>query len=129
MRRIVVCILLVAAACSESRPATPSPQIDSDDAGLPAGLCSAVEAASQGDVAGAARAFRDEVHGPLHDLAGDVADMDRAAAADVLVAKNVVETDIESDVRASRLARDLRTLLESVKRGYDTLDEAVGACG
>lgn len=128
MTRLLACLLVVAAACSESQPA-PSSRVGSRTDRLTTGLCSAVDAASEGDATRAAELFTNEVDGPLHEFAAEVEATDRAAAADVLIAKNAVETHIETYVGAAKLARDLRTLLEHVKAGYDSLDQETVTCG
>ena len=57
-------------------------------------LCDASDLAEQ-DREAATTAFNDEVHGPLHGFADDVAQEDRAAAGAVLEAKQRVEAIVE----------------------------------
>ena len=121
-------MLLMAAACSESPPSPPSRVSEQTAGSLASGLCSAIESVSQGDSVGAAELFTNDVHGPLHELAAEVEATDRAVAADVLIAKNIVETDIDSDVEDAELARDLRTLFESVKAGQESLGQEIPTC-
>lgn len=95
---------------------------------LASGLCSAIEAASEGDSLGAAELFTNEVHGPLHGFAAEVTTTNRAIAADVLVGKNAVESDIDSEAGHAELERDLRTLLHSVRAGFQSLDREIATC-
>ena len=59
------------------------------------GVCAALRAARAGDHAGAEREFRD-AHGGLHDLAAEVEDTDRAAAARLLEAKQRAESALRA---------------------------------
>lgn len=83
-------------------------------------VCAARDAAASGRDPQATRLFLDRAHGPLHDLAADAAEVDRAAAGRLLEAKNAVETVIEErrplaaplDDRADETLGALRTLGE-----------------
>jgi hypothetical protein len=84
--------LLALALCVTSCAAGPKASADQrrlEAAGR--GLCEARRLARGGDVAGAERAFQDHVHAYLHDLADSLSTFDRAAAGDLLVAKQRVE--------------------------------------
>ena len=59
-------------------------------------LCSSLGAAEAGDVNDASKLFTDRVHGPLHALAAETAETDRAAAARPLESKNAVEAKLNS---------------------------------
>jgi hypothetical protein len=61
------------------------------------GLCDAAMKVETGDAAGAETVFYDTVHQPLHDLAAEVSEVDRAAAARLLEAKEAVESDLDTD--------------------------------
>lgn len=64
-------------------------------------LCDAAEQAADGDAEGSRRAFLDGAHQPLHELAADTAEHDRTAAADLLEAKEAVESADDSDLAAA----------------------------
>ncbi len=59
-----------------------------------AGLCTARSAARSGDVVEARRAFLDRSHQPLHELAAQATERDRAVAARLLEAKEAVEASL-----------------------------------
>ncbi|MGH9014001.1 MAG: hypothetical protein ACRDZ1_08725 [Acidimicrobiia bacterium] len=77
------------------------------------GLCTAARAAQNGDADEARRVFLDEAHDPLHRLADQTAEQDRAPAARLLEAKERVEADLEGS--QSSLERDLERLAEATR--------------
>ncbi|MFP3900990.1 MAG: hypothetical protein ACLFXM_09040 [Acidimicrobiia bacterium] len=95
-------------ATARSRaPAAASPGSPSVEV-VASGLCDALAAAEAGDLAGARDMFD---HGPLHDLADAVIDIDRGVAARLLEAKEAVESDLaDGGVAPHRVAEDLRSL-------------------
>lgn len=72
------------------------------------GLSRAWERARAGDAEGARREFLDNAHDPLHRLAAEAAQRDRAAAAELLEAKHAVEASLEE--AGPTLADDLTRL-------------------
>ncbi len=78
-----------------------------------AGLCAAADEARAGDVDDARATVFDQSHDDLHELADEAAGDDRAAAADLLEAKESVEADLE-DPSAS-LADHLDTLVDATR--------------
>lgn len=89
-------------APAAASPGSPSVEV------VAGGLCDALAAAEAGDLAGARDMFD---HGPLHDLADAVIDIDRGVAARLLEAKEAVESDLADDgVAPHRVAEDLRSL-------------------
>jgi hypothetical protein len=85
-------------------------------------LCDAQRLAGDGDVAAADRVFQDDVHSYLHDLADRLSTFDRAAAGDLLVAKQRVEgafaaAAVPADVAA--LLDDLVVALDAAARAAD----------
>lgn len=64
-------------------------------------LCDAADQAASGDADRSRRTFLDGAHQPLHQLAADTAEHDRAAAADLLEAKEAVESADDSDLLAA----------------------------
>ncbi len=70
------------------------------------GVCGALIAARSGDTEEARTVFVDDAHDGLHDLATRTAEVDRAAAGDLLRAKERIEALMES-----RSAADLQTAL------------------
>ena len=100
---LVVAIASVAAACGsddgdtrEPAAAAPSPFHMMGDA-----LCDAADQAANGDAARSRRAFLDGAHQPLHQLAADTAEHDRAVAADLLEAKEAVESADDGNLPAA----------------------------
>lgn len=91
------------------------------------GLCTATEQARAGDVAGARRTFLDDSHDPLHLLANEVSEDDRGAAAELLEAKERVESELEQG--PASLSRDLEALVAATRDAIRTTDGPVpGPC-
>lgn len=93
MTRILVLILLDAvllASCAEPRASAPpeEPRLRAASQGL----CDAEALASEGRVAEAGEVFDAETHDYLHELAGMLQEVDPAAAAELLEAKQRVES-------------------------------------
>lgn len=65
------------------------------------GLCDAVRAADASDPGRASAVFHDSAHEPLHELARQLEESDRAQAARLLEAKQKVEAAIERDALTS----------------------------
>lgn len=90
---LVVAVASVAAACggdgddTREPAAASSPFLVMGDA-----LCDAADQAASGDADRSRRAFLDGAHQPLHQLAADTAEHNRPAAADLLEAKETVES-------------------------------------
>lgn len=97
----VVVVLTVAACSGGSDTADPYSLALS-------GLCEVSTAAESGDIAGAEELFYDIVHRPLHDLAAETTEADRAVAARLLEAKEAVESAIDTQ---SDLIDAVRTLI------------------
>lgn len=76
-------------------------------------LCAALDAATAGDVETARTIFRDDVHGPLHDIAAAAQRVDRSAAAQLLEAKQQTEADLVT--APERVAADLAALAPTVR--------------
>jgi hypothetical protein len=83
-------------------------------------LCEASTKADKGDVDGAGKEFYDTAHQPLHDLAAEVSDVDRAVAARLLEAKEAVESSLEGD--QSELGDSFHSLIAAA-------DQALTATG
>ena len=81
-------VLLLAIGCDAGRDSEGGPS-----GRLAASLCDAAEDAENGDVAGA-RARFDDVHARLHVLADGLAERDRRLAAELLRAKQRVESGL-----------------------------------
>jgi hypothetical protein len=91
------------AGCGGGRSGTDRPS-----AGLAEGLGRAQERAGAGDEAGALRQLLDRAHDPLHRLAAEAAEADRATAARLLAAKQSVERGLAEGT--ARVADDLGRL-------------------
>jgi DNA-binding MurR/RpiR family transcriptional regulator len=115
VNRLIAPILLGATvlpwACTEQPPPATAPRLQAASQGL----CDAVVFASQGRVRDSARVFDAETHDYLHELARMLQDVDPAAAADLLEAKERVESvlDIGADPLA---AQDLLVRLQRAVR-------------
>jgi hypothetical protein len=72
--------------------------------------------------------FFDQSHDDLHELADEAAGDDRAAAAELLEAKEAVEADLEDS--AATLADDLDTLVDATRAAVRATGASVPAgCG
>jgi hypothetical protein len=78
-----------------------------------AGLCAAGQQARDGDIEGAESTFFDQSHDALHELADEATDDDRSAAADLLRAKEAVESDFTSSSPSA--ADDLDSLVTATR--------------
>lgn len=92
------------------------------------GLCAAHHAAST-DADEARRIFQDDAHVPLHDVAAEVQETDRAAAAALLEAKETVESDVEDEsVDGAALESDLEDLLDATVLALRAIDVEAPTC-
>lgn len=114
-----VLLLLFVTACGDGTPSSGSAVTDPYSA-LLADTCETLDLAGDGDVKGAERVFENRVHGPLHDLAAEVEDVDRDVTADLLVAKNDVEEALKS-LEEGGLTNRLRSLGDAVSRSIASL--------
>lgn len=93
-----------------------------------AGVCDALVAARSGDIEDARAVFFDDAHDGLHDLAARTAEVDRAATADLLRAKERIEALMESSSTSS-LQTALADLADATAAAARTLDpEAATSC-
>jgi hypothetical protein len=73
--------------------------------------------------------FLDEAHAPLHVLADDVASRDRGAAADLLEAKQAVESRLEEETAdPALLQRDLDALIAAASGALVAMDLEAETC-
>lgn len=91
-------------------------------------LCDSREDLADGYVAPAVKTFFDTAHAPLHDIAERLSDRDRAAAADLLEAKQAFEAGIEANEDSASLSRDLDRLVIATVVGLNELDVEVTGC-
>ena len=112
------------AACGEAQPQSETAPLDGQ---VVAALCEA-----RGHVlrdAGTAKAiFLDRAHDELHDLAGEVAEIDRSAAARLLEAKQAVEAELERRSSSADLAEELRALIASTRRALEVISGSAPSC-
>lgn len=87
-------------------------------------VCDALRAAEGGDLSRARAVFYDGAHDPLHALAATTADRDRPAAAELLEAKEGVESMLDADADPRELAQALRGLAEATAAAVPTEDRA-----
>lgn len=92
-----------------------------------AGLCAGIAAADAGDLEGVDKVFD---HGPLHELAARATEIDRAVAAQLLVAKEKVESAMSNDATTPpSLAAALNALAEATRQAQRTVgDPVLGDC-
>jgi hypothetical protein len=99
---------LLATGCGPGRPPVGPTALDrAADA-----ICAATDAARRGDLGEAERVFEDRAHASLHDLAERAARRDRAAAGQLLQAKQRVEAAFAAEADPEELA-DLLIALRS----------------
>lgn len=111
-------------ACSDDgSPTVETASTGTADADYFETLCAVLAAANAGDVAAANAGFD---HGPLHELAEGVTDIDRGVAADLLEAKEAVESALAEDstdpAEAAALVLDLT---EATRAAYGAAGEPV----
>ncbi len=92
-----------------------------------AALCTSAEQAQESRAA-AKRTFEDRAHGPLHELAAAVEVVDRAAAAELLRAKNLVEIDFAGSTGGRVLERELLDLLDASAQALTALRIEIPGC-
>jgi hypothetical protein len=96
--------------------------------GAVTGLCEAQRLAPDRP-SDAGRVFFDQAHVPLHDLAAEVGDTDRDAAAGLLEAKESVESVLEEDdVDGTGLSEDLADLLDATVAALRAVDIEAPTC-
>lgn len=125
MRMIATALALALVACSDA-----SGQEGGREARLrmaSQGLCDARAQASRSDVPRAAAVFNEEVHAFLHELAADLQEIDRAAAAALLEAKQRVEAVIVDPARSN--PDEVAALLADLERALDAAARAAGLGG
>lgn len=94
---------------------------------IAAGLC---EAAAQAptDVEAAKKTFNGRSHDGLHLLARGLEEVDRAAAAALLQAKQKVEGDFSRNAAGTQVAADLKPLHDVTVSGLARFNVTAGAC-
>jgi hypothetical protein len=92
-----------------------------------AGLCASAGDVRAGDVDDARDTFFDQSHDDLHELADEVADDDRVAAADLLEAKEAVEADFAGSAPSDTLADDLDVLVDATRAAIRVTGDPVPA--
>jgi hypothetical protein len=90
------------------------------------GLC---RLAGSTDAAEAEAVFLDRSHGTLHVIASAAEARDRASAAALLEAKQVVEADLARDELPASFRRDVERLLDATRAALDAIGLDAPACG
>jgi hypothetical protein len=119
MRIAATLLALTLAACSD--------QAGGSEVGLQRasqGLCDAQVLAVESNVPRAATVFDREAHGFLHELAADLEEVDRAAAAGLLEAKQRLEAILADPVRAD--PQEVAVLITELQRALRDGAEAAG---
>lgn len=120
----VVLIAMLATACSgEPAPEGPADPSPAERAIL--GLCEIRDAS---DLRTAETVFHDRSHETLHQLAADVEEVDRSAAADLLTAKQRIEADLAGDELPDGFVADVEDLLAATRAALDVLEVPAPPC-
>jgi len=82
--------------------------------------------AEMGDIDAAGDEFYDTAHQPLHDLAAEVAEVDREVAARLLEAKEAVESDL--DTRPSGLGESFQVLVSATNEALTATGHSPMPC-
>ena len=96
--------------------------------GLAEGVCGVAREARAGERAAARQHFVGRVHEDLHQLADELTDIDRAAAARVLEAKQRVEDDLDRPADPPDLGRDADELVAATGEGLRRLGLVAEEC-
>lgn len=124
----LLAVIVVAMVADRSDDDSSRPVATSPAARAYSGVCTAASLARGGDREGARRAFFNESHEPLHELATAAAERDRGAAARLLEAKERVESDLTGASRS--LADDLDSLAATTAAAMTASGEtAPASCG
>ena len=92
------------------------------------GVCLAGRQAASGNVEPARRTFFDRSHDTLHVLAVALEAADRQKASDLLLAKQLVEADLEATPVRGNLVKDLGRLADVTRSGLDRLEISTPPC-
>lgn len=123
---LVLLALVGFAACSDDG----APTVEEESAGVAdseyfASLCAVLDAANAGDLEAANTGFD---HGPLHELAEQVTEIDRGVAADLLQAKEAVESALADDTTDPTEAAALVTqLTDATRAAYEAAGQPAPA--
>jgi hypothetical protein len=128
----VVALAMVAAACGADPDGGEPPPSSSFGVVTPdaaretvLGLC---ELGSTTDALTAEATFLDRSHATLHAIAAAVEARDRAAATDLLEAKQRVEAAVARDDLPPRFQRDVESLIDATRAALDALGLRAPAC-
>lgn len=119
MRIAATLLALTLAACSDQAGGS-----EADLHRASQGLCDAQVLAVESNVPRAASVFDREAHAFLHELAADLEEVDRAAAAGLLEAKQRLEAILADPVRAD--PQDVVVLITELQRALRDGAEAAG---
>jgi len=130
---LALALAMAGAGCGDDSPPT---SVKVGDEEVPAtrladalqGVCVARAQAATGNVEAAERTFLDRSHDTLHVLALALEDVDRATAGELLLAKQLVESDLESTPVRDSLAKDLGRLGEVTRSGLARLEISTPPC-
>jgi hypothetical protein len=124
---LVVAVLTVTGCADSATTRSPSPESAhrSQHEAVHAQLCQVAASAVAGDQSGTRGRFFDRIHQPLHDLAADVAAVDRSVAAELHHAKQAAEAEL----RAGRLGhRELERLADAAARAVAATGGRARSC-
>ncbi len=131
---LVLIVVLLAGGCGGADG--PPTSVEVGDEEVPAtrlaealqGVCLARSQAAAGNAEAARRTFFDRSHDALHVLALALEPVDRAKAGELLLAKQLVESDLQATPVRSALAQDIRRLAEVTRAGLARLDISTPPC-
>ena len=131
---LAVVLVLAGGACGGDDGPPTSVKVGDEEvpatrlAGALQGVCLAQRQAAAGNVESARQTFFDRSHDTLHVLALALEAVDRAKAGELLLAKQLVESDLESTPVRAALAQDLRRLGEVTRSGLSRLEISTPPC-
>ena len=131
---LALALAIAGAACGDDEGPPTSIKVGEED--VPAtrladalqGVCLAQRQAAAGNVEPARQTFFDRSHDTLHVLALALEEVDRAQAGELLLAKQLVESDLESTPVRAALPKDLRRLAEVTRSGLARLEISTPPC-
>lgn len=118
---VLACLSLAAGCASADGVAA-----EGDPASTVAALCATAEATD--DPGTAEQVFYSRAHRPLHDIARDLEDRDRRAAARLLVAKNALESAFAEDAPPELVAERADALVTATREGLAAIDLDTPPC-
>jgi hypothetical protein len=122
---LLLVVVMLASGCGDGNGSSGSAEVPFAE--VVEGLC-AMERVLPGDTDEADRIFTDRVHDELHGLADEASSEDRAAAADLLEAKQKVESDLAHGSDGPTLVEDVGHLKHRTIAAVEALGDGTPSC-